>query len=196
MGANDRPSFLRELGQQVRQNMYDTIPNAASQELEIRRARRASAQAGAASTGVTTTRVAPPPTQPPRPPAVSERDLCPVCGQRFPPISEDQPLESREAHVRHCIENFGAAAPQQEASVQPEPAIPDLPSAVARMVEFKATEKDCLGDNGQIAECTICMEDYEVGQQLARLQCFCKFHKTCISDWFERKRECPVHKPF
>lgn len=173
--------------------MHDTIPRVITQEREIRRARRASAQAGATSTGATTTRVAPP-QQPPRPPAVSERDLCPVCGRRFPPISDEQPLEAREAHIRHCIEYFGAASAQQETSAQQGPATPRLPSAVARMVEFKATEKDCLGEDGQIAECTICMEDYEVGQQLARLECFCKFHKTCIVDWFERKKECPVHK--
>lgn len=174
--------------------MYDTIPNAASQEIEIRRARRAAAvPAGAASTGVTTTRVAPPPAQPRRPP-VSERDLCPICGQQFPPISDDEPLESREAHVRHCIEAVTTASAEQEASTQQGPASPHPPSAAARMVEFKATEKDCLGEDGQVAECTICMEDYEVGQHLARLECFCKFHKTCIVYWFERKRECPVHK--
>jgi hypothetical protein len=62
------------------------------------------------------------------------------------------------------------------------------------MLPFVATEKDCLGEDGQVAECTICMEDYEVGQTLARLECLCKFHKHCIVDWFERKMECPVHK--
>lgn len=158
----------------------------------MRRDRRALAEARATTHAVTTALDAHPPLQ--RPPAVSERDLCPICGQQFPPISDDQPVESREAHIRHCIENFTAAPAQQEASTQQGPTSPHLPSAVARMVEFKATEKDCLGEDGQIAECTICMEDYEVGQRLARLQCFCKFHKTCIVDWFERKRECPVHK--
>jgi hypothetical protein len=30
--------------------------------------------------------------------------------------------------------------------------------------------------------------------KLTRLECLCKFHKSCIIDWFQRKQECPVHK--
>lgn len=71
---------------------------------------------------------------------------------------------------------------------------PSPPPLIARMLAFTATEKDCLGEDGGVAECTICMEDYEVRQVLARLECLCKFHKECIVDWFGRKAECPVHK--
>ena len=63
-----------------------------------------------------------------------------------------------------------------------------------RMLSFKATEKDCVNEDGSPQECTICMEEYEVGVALARLECLCKFHKSCIVEWFERKKECPVHK--
>lgn len=128
-----------------------------------------------------------------RPSAVSERDICPICGNRFPPLDEDHPVESREAHIRQCIDGYGAnrGSPSSQASTQEAP--PQSPP-VARMLAFVATEKDCLGEGGNIAECTICMEDYEVGQVLSRLECLCKFHKDCIVDWFERKAECPVHK--
>jgi hypothetical protein len=40
-----------------------------------------------------------------------------------------------------------------------------------KLVDRALHEKDCLGEDGQAAECTICMEDYEVGQTLARLEC-------------------------
>jgi hypothetical protein len=62
------------------------------------------------------------------------------------------------------------------------------------MLEFAATEKDCIGEDGGPAECTICMVDYEGGDLLVRLECLCKFHKHCILDWFVHKMECPVHK--
>lgn len=72
------------------------------------------------------------------------------------------------------------------------------------MVFFTATDKDCGGagggaggggeDDEEMRECLICMEDYTVGAKLARLECLCKFHKSCIIDWFQRKAECPVHK--
>jgi hypothetical protein len=55
---------------------------------------------------------------------------------------------------------------------------------------YKATEKDCVDE----AECTICLEEFEVGVDMARLECFCRFHLHCIRGWFERHYgQCPVH---
>ncbi|RFU25660.1 hypothetical protein B7463_g10680, partial [Scytalidium lignicola] len=55
---------------------------------------------------------------------------------------------------------------------------------------YNATEKDCIDD----AECTICMEEYEVGVEMGRLECFCRFHLHCIQEWFEtHPGQCPVH---
>lgn len=62
------------------------------------------------------------------------------------------------------------------------------------MLTFVATEKDCVSEDGNTPECSICMVEYDVGDQLARLECLCKFHKECIVSWFERKQECPLHK--
>lgn len=56
---------------------------------------------------------------------------------------------------------------------------------------YMATEKDCVDD----AECTICLEEFEVGQEMARLECFCRFHRSCIREWFaSRPGRCPVHQ--
>lgn len=112
-----------------------------------------------------------------------------MCRCIFPPLSNEQPLEAREAHIRRCIDSYGAPATPEDTSPRQAPR-----AAAYRMVDFTATEKDCLGSDGSLAECTICMEEYEAGQALARLECLCKFHKGCITVWFERKRECPVHK--
>ena len=66
--------------------------------------------------------------------------------------------------------------------------------ARVHMLPFVANEKDCVGEDGSPQECSICMVEYDVGDELARLECLCKFHKTCIVEWLERKAECPVHK--
>jgi hypothetical protein len=62
------------------------------------------------------------------------------------------------------------------------------------ILPFTATEKDCVGEDGNVPECSICMVEYDVGDELARLECLCKFHKECILEWLGRKAECPVHK--
>ncbi|RAL11916.1 phosphatidylinositol-3-phosphate-binding ubiquitin-protein ligase [Aspergillus homomorphus CBS 101889] len=126
---------------------------------------------------------------PARPPHVREQDLCPICDRELPLLGSNGGEDAREAHIRQCIENHGRpgrSSPQSGSPVQSHLAV--------RLVTFKATEKDCIGHDGGLQECTICMEEYEVGQPLVRLECLCKFHKRCIVEWFERKKECPVHK--
>ncbi|KAJ5782057.1 hypothetical protein N7457_003831 [Penicillium paradoxum] len=170
VGTNDRPQFLDALNSPPRQ-----VPSASN----IPRQRRSLSNRDGG---------------PSRRHAPDEADFCPVCRRQFPPLSSGHPLEARQSHIRDCIEGYlRPPAPSRTSLAQQETPLPH-PPPTARMLPFVATEKDCLGEDGQAAECTICMEDYEVGQTLARLECLCKFHKHCIVDWFERKMECPVHK--
>lgn len=197
VGSNDYPCFggLGTLfggsgSYQERPSRYGSLPSSSQQRLpSIRDSSR--------------------PSRPRR--QISERDICPICNDEFPPLSEGSE-EAREAHIRDCIENHGARARSSSLAAAgsasgpgsgtvtgtgtgrtgPGPIVqPQLP---VRMVAFTATEKDCLGHDAEAQECTICMEEYEVGQPLVRLECLCKFHKRCIVEWFERKKECPVHK--
>lgn len=51
---------------------------------------------------------------------------------------------------------------------------------VAGMVVYHASEKDCIGEDGEGAqECVICFEEFAVGEEMGRLECLCKFHKVC-----------------
>lgn len=197
VGSNDYPCFggLGNLfggssSYQERPSRYGSLPSSSQQRLpSIRDSSR--------------------PSRPRR--QISERDICPICNNQFPPLSEGSE-EAREAHIRDCIENHGPRARSSSLAASgsasntgtstgigtgtgrtgPGPVVqPQLP---VRMVAFTATEKDCLGHDAEAQECTICMEEYEVGQPLVRLECLCKFHKRCIVEWFERKKECPVHK--
>lgn len=136
----------------------------------------------------------------PRPhhrPTIDERDLCPVCFHRLPPRASDGSETRRETHVIQCIERRTLSDPSTStATARHDTEVPL--SASSRMIFFTATQKDCSGsgsgEDEEMKECLICMEDYKVGAQLARLECLCKFHKNCIIDWFQRKAECPVHK--
>lgn len=47
------------------------------------------------------------------------------------------------------------------------------------MVVYPASEKDCVGKDGEgTQECVICFEEFAVGDELGRLECWCKFHKV------------------
>ncbi|KAK2787504.1 hypothetical protein FQN52_007222 [Onygenales sp. PD_12] len=136
----------------------------------------------------------PPPGDPSRPhpqhhrPRVDENDICPICNRILPARAADGSEAAREAHIRSCIEGHGQPTDLSGTRTQ-QPS-----NGPVRMLPFTATEKDCMGQDGMPEECTICMEEYEVGATLARLECLCKFHKACIVGWLERKQECPVHK--
>lgn len=47
-----------------------------------------------------------------------------------------------------------------------------------------------------MGECSICLEDMDVGSVIARLPCLCIYHKLCLDAWFEVKRCCPSHPDF
>jgi len=44
------------------------------------------------------------------------------------------------------------------------------------------------------SECTICYEEFVEGDTIARMDCFCIFHKKCIDRWFKKSNKCPLHK--
>ncbi|OOQ86157.1 hypothetical protein PEBR_22667 [Penicillium brasilianum] len=185
VGANDRPAGLQGLGRPARRSISGTMDSFSPSTGDRSR------MAGT-TFAVDLSAAAPPPR-----PQVSEEDLCPVCGRQFPALSNEHTQDAREGHIRECIAGYGAspvhAEPEHVDLRQPPPSLRPSP-VTARMLPFTATEKDCLAEEGTVAECQICFEEYEVGQSLARLNCFCKFHKACILDWFSRRMTCPTHQ--
>ena len=122
-----------------------------------------------------------------------ERDICPICHRALPALGTEGDESAREAHIVACLASRDQAS-VQAASLWSEAMGGFLPPQRLHVLPFVASEKDCLAEDGNAHECSICMDEYNVGDQLARLECLCKFHKHCIEDWLGRKQECPVHK--
>lgn len=88
--------------------------------------------------------------------------------------SDDRKEQSQTIELRHSGADTIIGAPSATTLVPPSSA------------KAKCRKK---------AECVICFEDFEVGEAIARLECLCRYHKSCIREWFDRKGngDCPVH---
>ncbi|KAF8249066.1 hypothetical protein K440DRAFT_544804, partial [Wilcoxina mikolae CBS 423.85] len=109
-----------------------------------------------------------------------ETDYCPIC-HRVLPYLPDPSERGREAHVASCLAPLTRGRSYTNGG---------------RMVVWNAGVKDTLDPTtGEKVECVICFEEFQEGTEIARLECFCRYHKKCIRDWFDRKGngECPVH---
>lgn len=119
---------------------------------------------------------------------LAEEDICPICRRALPPRGPNGDESAREAHIVDCIR-------ARDPGYQGEGGTGGGSSGTrVHMLPFTATEKDCVGEDGTPQECSICMVEYDVGDELARLECLCKFHKDCIVEWMSHKAECPLHK--
>jgi hypothetical protein len=47
---------------------------------------------------------------------------------------------------------------------------------------------------GESSQCTVCMEDLVVGDEVRVLPCFHKYHRGCIDQWLSQSGNCPVCK--
>jgi hypothetical protein len=136
------------------------------------------------------------PTRPRR--QIAEEDECPVCGNELPPKGVNGDDTERTQHIEECI-SLNSASPAPPPTTLTSASLPTtrtrgmssagngessqgrLAHAARGMFPYTATEKDCVDDEGQTVECTICLEDFEAGDKMARLVCWCKFHEVCCS---------------
>jgi len=50
------------------------------------------------------------------------------------------------------------------------------------------------GVGGQQQQCSICLEQFQVGETVRTIPCFHTFHSSCIDPWLATKSECPICK--
>jgi hypothetical protein len=142
------------------------------------------------------------PTQlPPRPRRqIAEEDECPICGNELPPKGPENDETERTQHIEECIALHSASPAPVPLTQQTSASLPAqrtrgmsnvgegasdanrMNLAARGMLPFTATEKDCVDAEGGEAECIICFEEYEAGDKMARLVCWCKFHEVRTDD--------------
>ncbi|GAB1310333.1 E3 ubiquitin-protein ligase ZNRF2 [Madurella fahalii] len=129
-------------------------------------------------------------------PQIAEEDECPVCHRELPPRTLANFETLRESHINTCITSHsryggGGGGLSTGGTDGGESPLPPMPPRRTGMFPYTATEKDCVDS----AECTICLEEFEVGVAMARLECLCRFHRRCIAAWWERHPgRCPMHQ--
>ena len=134
----------------------------------------------------------PPPQRPKR--KVREEDECPVCGRELVPYEL-----VRQTHIEHCIAQRLGEAPSPSSTTFTSSTPLGISTASYRprgMALYYATEKDCTAEDGEAQECVICLEDFQPGDEMGRMECWCKFHRTCIRQWWDTKGTgaCPTHQ--
>ncbi|PSN64956.1 hypothetical protein BS50DRAFT_601498 [Corynespora cassiicola Philippines] len=154
--------------------------------------------------------------QPPPRRQIAEEDECPVCGNELPPKGPNGEDSERVQHVDECVQLHSASPRPAAPTNQTSTSLPSqrtrgmstagngegastgnrLIYAARGMVDYIATEKDCFDEDGDQAECIICFEEFEQGDRMSRLACWCKFHEACIKQWWETKGRgaCPTHQ--
>ncbi|KAI1258874.1 hypothetical protein F5Y18DRAFT_433893 [Xylariaceae sp. FL1019] len=100
-----------------------------------------------------------------------------------PHAAHGDAVYSQEALDR-IITNLMEANPQSNA---PAPAPQD---AIASLPKKKLNES-MLGDEGK-GECTICIDDVKLGDEVIVLPCKHWFHEECASLWLKQHNSCPV----
>jgi E3 ubiquitin-protein ligase RNF115/126 len=75
---------------------------------------------------------------------------------------------------------------QNAGSTAPPPASEDA----IRSLQRKKVDKDMLGEEGK-AECSICMEEVDIGADVTVLPCSHWFHGDCVTAWLKEHDTCP-----
>ncbi|KAF3050614.1 hypothetical protein E8E11_010275 [Didymella keratinophila] len=148
---------------------------------------------------------------------IAEEDECPICGGELPEKGPNGDDSARSQHIEECIA-LHSSSPALNATTRPQvQTSASLPTTRTRgmssagagegssyrhshaargMFPYIATEKDCVDEDGNDAECVICFEEFQAGDKMARLVCWCKFHEKCIKEWWKMKGRgaCPTHQ--
>ena len=75
---------------------------------------------------------------------------------------------------------------QNQGSTAPPPAS----EAAIESLPTKKVDKGMMGNDGK-AECSICMDNVELGEEVTVLPCFHWFHQACVTAWLKEHDTCP-----
>jgi hypothetical protein len=65
-------------------------------------------------------------------------------------------------------------------------------SHVSHLPKYKKITESFKNLRFYTQECTICLENYKIGEYYRMLPCEHTFHKRCIDKWLFKKMSCPI----
>lgn len=113
---------------------------------------------------------------------------CPVCGEEISHLTQ----EYQEHHLMECLGDPQGSIRRKRAKLSPSISLTG--GTVADYVASPLTVKVEGWKGDEMTECSICLEDFEIGVPVATMSCFCFYHEKCLRDWFARRRQCPLHE--
>ncbi|KAF5456585.1 hypothetical protein F2P56_026052 [Juglans regia] len=116
-------------------------------------------------------------------------------------IEQDEELTYEHRDMRLDIDNMSyeelLALEERMGTVStalPEEAMSEcLKKSIYESIVPKDEDMGCSGDKDDV-KCSICQEEYVVGDEMGRLQCQHLYHLGCIQQWLRLKNWCPICK--
>ncbi|KAK3213235.1 hypothetical protein Dsin_017941 [Dipteronia sinensis] len=68
-----------------------------------------------------------------------------------------------------------------------------LKTSIYQSAPIKDATPSCSGSHDDV-KCSVCQEDYVVGDEIGRLHCQHRYHVVCIQQWLRLKNWCPICK--
>lgn len=110
----------------------------------------------------------------------------------IPVMVRETNTEDIDMSYENLIARFGTGNEQTPAS---ENFINSLPSS--RFSESRKHQNGDKTDNDKLDaknSCSICIEEYQVGEEISSLPCLHMFHCHCINEWLRHCNTCPICK--
>ena len=69
--------------------------------------------------------------------------------------------------------------------------IPHINNRIDELLEEVEITENIL-EKLKMKECSICLEEYSIGEKICYLPCFHDFHSECIKKWTKKSNKCPL----
>jgi len=99
--------------------------------------------------------------------------------------------EQGTASLEQLFQGFGQAFEGLVETIDQGNGVPPTSaSALETLPKIKITAQDL--EESQNCHCTVCIEDFVLGEEALRLPCGHLFHEHCIKTWLQKHSQCPV----
>lgn len=117
--------------------------------------------------------------------------VCPICVAFFAVDPGTVQPASLLLHLRATHRDMEGASASIYGNV--EPFAPPSPEHYSGPMEIGNDFTSFRLTAAMQVECLVCLDEFETGQEVIRMECFCLFHKDCVSSWWHKKVRAHVY---